>query len=59
MKINEFQNCKFCFLEKQAELKTNCPRLGRFILMFTYNMLTQKYYFYQWFKSIFKIMCRL
>ena len=27
MKINEFQNCKFCFLEKQADLKTNCTRL--------------------------------
>ena len=27
MKINEFENCKFCFPEKQADLKTNCTRL--------------------------------
>ena len=27
MKINEFYNCKFCFPETQADLKTNCIRL--------------------------------
>ena len=27
MEINELQSCKFCFLEKQADLKTNCTRL--------------------------------
>ena len=43
--INEFENCKICFLKKQADLKTNCTRLWRFVLMITYNMLTQKYYF--------------
>ena len=31
-------------------------RLWRFVLMITYNMLTQKYHFCQWFKSIFKIV---
>ena len=35
-----------CFLKKQADLKTNCTRLWRFVLMITYNTLTQKYYFY-------------
>ena len=25
--INEFENCKICFLKKQADLKTNCTRL--------------------------------
>ena len=36
---------KLCFLEKQADLKTNCTKLRRFVLMITNNMLTQKYYF--------------
>ena len=34
-----------CFLKKQADLKTNCARLSRFVLMISYDMLTQKYYF--------------
>ena len=34
-----------CYLKKQAHFKTNCTRLSRFVLMITYNMLTQKYYF--------------
>ena len=55
LKINEFKNCKICFLKKQADLKTSCTRPWRLILMITYNMLTQKYYFCWWFKSIFKI----
>ena len=36
---------QICILKKQADLKTNCTRLWRFILMITYNTLTQKYYF--------------
>ena len=35
---------KFVSLKKQADLKTNCTRFGRFVLMITY-MLTQKDYF--------------
>ena len=27
MKINEFKKSKFCFLEKQADLKINCTSL--------------------------------
>ena len=45
MKINEFQKCKFCFPEKQTDLKRNCTRLWRFVLMITYSMLTQKILF--------------
>ena len=45
LKINEFKNCKICFLKKQADLKTNSTRLCRFILMITYKMLTQEHYF--------------
>ena len=40
-----FKIAKFVLLKKQADLKTNCARLLRFVLMITYNMLTQKYYF--------------
>ena len=40
-----FEITKFVFLKKQADLKANCTRLQPFILMITYNMLTQKYYF--------------
>ena len=40
-----FKIAKFVFLKKQADLKTNCTRLWRFVLMITNNMLTQKYYF--------------
>ena len=36
-----FNIAKFAFLKKQADLKTNCPRLWRFVLMITYNILTQ------------------
>ena len=39
-----FKIAKFVFLKKQADLKINCTR--RFVLMITYSMLTQKYYFY-------------
>ena len=46
LKINEFSNCKICFLKKQADLKRNCTRLWRCVLMITYNMLSRKYYFY-------------
>ena len=28
-----------------ADLKANCTRLWRFVLMIAYNMLTKKYYF--------------
>ena len=45
LKINEFWNCKICFLKKQADSKANCTRLWGFGLMITYNMLSQKYYF--------------
>ena len=44
MKIDEFENCKFDFLEKQADLKQIVPGCD-VLLMITYNMLTQKYYF--------------
>ena len=57
LKTNEFLNCNICFLEKQADLKINCTRLWCFVLMIAYNMLTQKYCFHWWFKSIFKIVC--
>ena len=40
--INEFENCKICFLKKQADLKTNCTWL--FVLIITY-MFGQKCYF--------------
>ena len=56
MKINKFWNSKFCFLEKQADLKTKCTGLRRFIPMIIYNMVTQIYYLCWWFKSIFEIM---
>ena len=39
-----FEIAKFVFLKKQADLKTNWTRLGRFVLMTTYNMLTQNYF---------------
>ena len=41
-----FKTAKFVFLKKkkQADLKTNCTSLWRFVLMISY-MLTQKYYF--------------
>ena len=32
---------KIGFLKKQADIKTNCTRLWRFVLMITYNLLTQ------------------
>ena len=35
----------WCLLKNQADLKTNCTRLWNYVLMITYNMLTQKYYF--------------
>ena len=38
-------NYKFCFLEKQAVLKTSSTRLWRLALMITYKRLTQKYHF--------------
>ena len=56
MKINKFWNSKFRFLEKQADLKTKCTGLRRFMPMIKYNMVTQIYYLCWWFKSIFKIM---
>ena len=37
-----FKIPKVCFLKKQADLKANCTKLWRFVLMITYNMLTQK-----------------
>ena len=55
-KIN--QNVNSGLILKQADLKTNCTRLWRFVLMITYIMLTQKY-FCPWFKSIFKIVYRV
>ena len=47
LKINNFKIANFVFSKKQADikLKANCTRLWRFILMMTYNMLTQRYYF--------------
>ena len=50
-----FKIKNFVFLKKQADLKTNCTGLSRFELINDYNMLTKKYYFCLWFKSIFKI----
>ena len=38
-------NFKIAFLKKQADLKTNCTWLWRFLLMIIYYMFTQKYYF--------------
>ena len=37
----------FAFLKNRlkTDLKTNCTRLRRFVLMITHNMLTQKYHF--------------
>ena len=40
-----FDIAKCVFLKKQADLKTNCTRLWPFVLMITYSLLTQKYYF--------------
>ena len=40
-----FKIAKFVLLKKQADLKTNCTGLWRFVLMITYNMLTRKILF--------------
>ena len=37
---------QICFLEKQADLKTKCTRLWRFVLMITYNILTRKLFLF-------------
>ena len=36
---------QICFRNKHADLKTNYTRLWRFLLMITYIILAQKYYF--------------
>ena len=39
-----FKIANLVFLKKQTDLKTDCTRLWRFVLMIAYNMLTQKYF---------------
>ena len=50
--INAFQKCKFVFL-KNTLIWT---RLWRFVSMIICSILTQKWYFCQWFNNIFEVV---